>query len=170
MMEPGPADKTPLSFEWGIWFQWVLASTVGWVVGWILTGATGVGVGATIGLAQWLVLRRLIREAGWWVWASTIGWLIGWLLIVSGEVIPPGAGPGLTSVMAGALLGTAIGIAQWLVLRRVVHQAGWWILASIVGWTVSLPGVLGSTLVGAVVGALTGFMLDLLLRHPRSEV
>jgi hypothetical protein len=33
------------------------------------------------------------------------------------------------------LPGVVTGIAQWLVLWRRVHQAGWWIPISIVAWT-----------------------------------
>ncbi len=167
--ENNKADTGPelerTSVEWGIWFQWVLASTVGWVVGWLVIGDPGVGVG--VGLAQWLVLKRAINEAGWWIWASTVGWFVGWAMVSTGVLLPAGLGQGLTSVLAGAVLGAAIGLAQWLVLRRMVYQAGWWTFASVIGWTVALTGVLGRTIVGTVVGALTGFMLDWLLRHPR---
>lgn len=87
-----------------------------------------------------------------WVLATTVGWIVGWA--IGGELG----------------IGTVIGIAQWFVLRRLVYQAGWWVLVSALGWTIGLTGILGMTVVGAVVGALTGFALDFLLRYPRSEV
>ena len=34
----------------------------------------------------------------------------------------------------GALLGFAMGILQWLMLRRTFRRSGWWILASVLGW------------------------------------
>jgi hypothetical protein len=155
------------SIEWGTWFQWVLATTVGWVAGWVLAGEVGIGIG--VGITQWLVLRQLVRQAGWWIWASTVGWFMGWALVVTGIILPAGSGEGLTSVIAGAVLGAAMGIAQWLVLRRLVYQAGWWVFASTIAWTVALTGLLGRTVVGTVAGALTGFMLDWLLRYPRPD-
>jgi hypothetical protein len=159
-------EQERYSIEWALWFQWVLATTLGWVLGWALVGQ--LAIGGAVGIGQWLVLRRLGPHTVWWIFASTLGWLAGWLLVVSGFIVPPD-GTGLTTVISGAVLGTAMGLAQWLVLRRWVHDAGWWVFASVVAWTVALTGLLGSTIVGAIVGALTGFLLDWLLRNPRSE-
>lgn len=39
-------------------------------------------------------------------------------------------------------IGTSIGFAQWLVLRRRITQARWWILASVVGYSVCLVTLL----------------------------
>jgi len=157
---PKPKEQKQ-SIEWIIWFQWVLASTLGWLLGWFLVGE--LGVGAVIGLAQWLVLRQSVDRAGWWILASAGGWIVGWGLIVSGLLVSPESGM-FTSIVSGGVIGLAMGLAQWPVLRRVVPQAGWWVLASTAGWILGLAGVLGSTLIGTVVGAVTGFMLDWLLR------
>ena len=40
------------------------------------------------------------------------------------------------------VVGTAVGIAQWLVLRQHVDRAGWWILASTL--SVAMFGVVPS--------------------------
>ncbi len=156
-----------ISVDWITWVQWVLACTLGWIVGISLFGELGVGLG--VGLAQWFVLRRLGPGAIWWTLGSAAGWIAGWLVIVSGFLLPPGV-TGLTSVVGGLVLGTSIGLGQWLVLRRLVYGAGWWVFASAVAWTIGLTGVLGNTIVGALVGILTGFMLDFLLRNPRVEL
>jgi hypothetical protein len=161
-----PPDQQIHRIQWDIWFQWVLATTLGWVVGLAIFGEIGIGI--AIGIAQWFVLRRLGPQAAWWILASALGWLGGWALIVSGLVVSPGT-TGLNSVISGAVLGVAIGVGQWLTLRRLVHEAGWWVFASTAGWTVGLTGVLGALVVGTVVGALTGFMLDWLWRNPRDE-
>ena len=34
-----------------------------------------------------------------------------------------------------AVAGAILGLAQWLILRHAMRRAGWWILASTVGWT-----------------------------------
>ncbi|MBS1252177.1 MAG: hypothetical protein MAG451_01215 [Anaerolineales bacterium] len=147
------------SFDWAFWFRWILVNTLGWLLGWTLLHQTGIG--AVIGLTQWFVLRSLAPQAGWWVLLSAGGWAIGQVVVIT--VLPPQVG-----VLAGAVLGATTGIAQWLVLRRWVHRAGWWIVMSILGWALGLTGVLGASLVGAVAGGVTGFALELLLRHPRS--
>lgn len=165
MSETPPDQRTP-SIEWAIWFQWLLATTLGWGLGWALSAEAAVG--AVIGIGQWLVLRRLVNEAGWWIWASTVGWVAGWAIIVSGVIIPPETSL-VASLIAGAVIGASLGLAQWLVLRRFVAEAGWWIPVNVAGWSVAFTGLLGSTVTGTVVGAVTGFALDWLLRQPRQD-
>ena len=79
----------------GLWFLWVLASTVGFAfggfafhfpfgfpVGTLVSfdpGAAVVGfvqgalTGLVIGTLQWLVLRHWFSGAGWWVLATAVG-------------------------------------------------------------------------------------------------
>lgn len=47
--------------------------------------------GAMLGLAQWLLLRRLADNAGWWIGANTLGWLVGVLVgwLVFAYLLPP---------------------------------------------------------------------------------
>jgi len=82
---------------------------------------------------------------------------------------------GNSAVDAGG--GAVVGIAQWFVLRRQVSRAGWWVLASIVGFVVAstvqfavaVSLVAASVVVGAVYGAITGGVLVWLLRQPVTE-
>ena len=60
-----------------------------------------------------------------------------------------------------------MGIAGWIVLRRQVHWAGWWIMLSIVGWTTGLALLPGFLSTGATAGALTGIALVFLLGNPK---
>ncbi len=163
---PDQPDQQIHSIQWDIWLQWVLATTLGWILGWALGGE--IGIGTVVGIAQWLVLRPLVSQAGWWILASTAGWVVAWALIVPGVLVSPADGI-VASIVAGAVFGFMLGLAQWFVLRRLVFYAGWWVAASTVGWTISLVGILGGTVAGAVAGVVTGFALDLLLRHPLSE-
>lgn len=73
-----------------------------------------------------------------WIGGNILGFLISlyWL-----EVGERAALQGLE----GAIGGTVIGLAQWLVLRRWCPQAGWWILSSTLCWT-----VLGASKLGAL--------------------
>jgi hypothetical protein len=179
---------------WGFWLRWVLASAVGGVMG----GAMGVGViifmflmalggtefgsvfvasfgtvfgivvGALIGIAQWLVLRRHISQAGWWVLASTAGGAMGGAVSFLG-IMTVGGAEAEAVVKAGA----SVGIAQWPGLRRHVSRAGWWVLASSVGWAVIMGGgfttgsfVSGISVGMITVGMITGGALVWLLRQP----
>ena len=94
-----------------------------------------------------------------WVIAGTIGWAIGWLIVFF--AVPDGL-----EIINGLVVGLAMGIAGWLVLRREVHWAGWWIMLSIVGWTTGLALLPGFLSTGSMAGALTGICLELLLRNP----
>jgi len=153
-------------FDWVIWVQWVLATTVGWVLG--LSLGNEVGVGIFIGVAQWVVLRRYFSQAWWWIVASAAGWIAGWAIIISGLVVSPGRGL-LTAIVSGTIFGLTMGVAQWIIFRRWVKLSGLWVLLSIPGWTIGLTGLLGTLLVGAAAGAITGFAFDFLLRFPHKE-
>lgn len=151
------------TFDWAIWLQWVLVTTVGWMLGIALGGE--IGVGLFVGLAQWAVLRRYFSQAWWWILASAVGWIAGWAIITSGLFVPPDGGL-FTALVSGAVFGLTMGVAQWLVLRMWTKFAGLWILLSIPGWTIGLIGVLGSILAGAAAGVITGFAFDFLRRFP----
>ena len=65
----------------------------------------------------------------------------------SGDIIVAGS-------VGIALGGILTGVLQWLVLRRQVARAGWWVLATTVGWVVGGPGAgIVSAAVDAAVGA-----------------
>jgi hypothetical protein len=102
-------------------------------------------VGLLTGRLQYGLLRRYLSRMGWWVAATLAGWL-GLVLIL-----------GIFSALAFfwtadvaneflinwafVVLGLSIGVGQWLLLRRRLPQAAWWIAANIAGWT--LLGLLG---------------------------
>ena len=188
---------------WGFWLWWVLASAVGlavlglmgWDVGGAVAeaegGAVGIAVGfavrgavagASVGTAQWLVLRRQVSPAGWWVLASTVGYAVAFAVLVpvfGAEAVPEAVGEVVGFSVRGAVAGASVGIAQWLVLRRQVSRAGWWGLASYVGFSVTLVVGLGLTVGvgwaltfavgGAVGGAITGGVMVWLLRQTVTE-
>ncbi|WP_315789730.1 hypothetical protein [Fischerella sp. JS2] len=130
---------------------WVLANAVGGaVVGAFEEGgfqffATLVLTGPILGVAQWFVLRRYIRQAGWWVLVTTVGWYLGIpVTLVTREILNPILLEMLLAVskfweafwfnIVNQFITFAIlGAAQWLVLSRHCQQAWWWILGSSVG-------------------------------------
>ena len=189
-MRAGPRSWRGWLMGWRLWLWWVLASTVGWAVGGTVGEAVGGGLsrdinvagyvsvavgGIAAGALQWLVLRRQVARAGWWVvtgivggavvgvGVGVVGWVVSWVRGVVG-----GADWGVGVV----LFGPVVGALQWLVLRRQVAWAGWWVLASAVGWVVGglmagiAAGVVGWVVAGAVYGAITGPVLVWLLRQP----
>lgn len=84
----------------------------------------------------------------------------------------------------GFVLGPILGVPQWLVLRRYLPKAGWWVLANALAWMCGMVVVfMGTNLIppegitlsvalmlllflvaaGAVVGAVHGLVLIWLL-------
>jgi hypothetical protein len=161
-----------LTFDWALLFYWMMATTAGWLFGWLLWPPIAlVTAGVTAGLVQSLVLFRRIPKAWRWILATAIGWLAGLALVLT--VVPPGMG-----ALSGILAGTLTGLAQWVLLRRELCWAGWWIAMSAVAWAVGLslapspeavllPRVVLS---GVMASVIMGITLELLLRHPRPAV
>jgi hypothetical protein len=149
------------SFDWAFWFQWVMATTLGWLLGKILLPSVALLVsGFLVGAFQWAVLIRRLSKARRWAVASAVGWSVGALFYLF--LVPPAL-----DLLAGAILGVTVGFAQWQILRREFQWTGWWIPISVVAWTTGvtlLPGFLSTAVTS---GAITGVALDLILRHPR---
>jgi hypothetical protein len=137
-------------------------------------------------------------QLGWrfglrWVLLTIAGWAIGFplgfvLVAVAGWIIGVHEGSillklGLDNAAAFIVVVAVVSLMQWLALRRVVQRAGFWVLASIIGFTISssihgvvchvygYPDDLGP--LGAVVwtlffilgGTLTGLLQQRILRH-----
>ena len=164
-----------------LWLQWLAANALGEllglgtvaVIGFLMTskfeksvgrGATisfallmivlGAFEGAVIGLAQWLVLRRIVNRLSSrsWVVASLIGavmaWTLGMLpsslmnLTSQGESTSPDLSEVPIILLAsfmGVILGIILALPQWIVLRKYVVHAGWWFGANSVAWAFGMP-------------------------------
>jgi hypothetical protein len=160
--------------------------------------------GSVVGTAQWLVLRRPLKSMKWsaWTLVTALGACVAWTLgMIPSTLMSIGSDTGgaasaqmsdlviyaLAAAM-GILLGTILGVPQWLVLRRHLPTAGWWIvanaLAGMIGMVVVFMGTSfipaeGITLqvalllllfvivAGAAVGAVHGLVLIWLLRLRR---
>ena len=93
-----------------------------------------------MGLLQYGLLRRYLPRMGWWVPATIVGGLLGFVLsfgwfqaamyfwteavIRESWVISP----------AFVAVGLSVGAGQWLLLRRRLPRASWWIVANAAGW------------------------------------
>jgi hypothetical protein len=133
--------------EWSLSLRWVLATTVGWLVGFAICEAVvkpfvyslthfqsdGAVIGISIGIGQSLVLKSRINRTRWWILASIIGFGIGKDV---GDMVAQAVPGAIGSALEGLAIGASLGLAQWLVLRRHVPEARWWILASAIAWAV----------------------------------
>jgi len=188
---PGVAAWAATASPWLVYACGILAGTV--------------IEGLCVGIAQWTVLCRVLpSKAGpGWVAATTTAGFVSWsgaMLFMALSAIQAGDLPvpevssitQLALVMAmGAGLGLTLGLPQWLVLRRYAGQAGWWVLANVVAWSLGLPAMLavalcippnasrlavalamllGSVVAGAAVGAVHGLeLMSVLLRRFRRQ-
>jgi len=145
----GVGASLPGFLHWLIlrqWFPragwWILASGVGSMLGFLLTGLglapadTGSGIvreriiptlafcgaGATVGTLQWLVLRNWISRAGWWVLASAASWWgAAWVyaLLTRGNDVNLLLGGIASGAFSGAVTAS---ILIWLWRRSTVSQ------------------------------------------------
>jgi hypothetical protein len=190
------------------WIAWTLVTIIGYVLGIVVvlpfavslayaagppvvTGLiSGAVLGATVGVGQWLLLRRRTPINFTWVWASVVGGMLGMALGMSIEPAT-GAAEALRNStrealqaaqtlipwrvawqtsLTGALFGLGMGLGQWWALRQYARSAYWWILANGVGWMVGLgvgaaiAGVittLGALLVtGLIAAAITAYVME----------
>ena len=130
-------------------------------------------MGATVGLAQWLVLRQQVARAGWWILACAVGWTL------FGPVLRD-IGAAVAGIVTGVLGGAIGAVAVIVVLRQRLSHSSLWVLAAVVAWAVSwiaaLAGsdaawqlerdALSGVLEGAAWSALPGVVLVWLLRRP----
>jgi hypothetical protein len=152
-----------LSFDWALWFYWIMASTWGWLLGGlILPGVTMIIAGVLVGAFQWLVLQGRLAHAWRWIVATSAGWIIGYLITLL--MLPQEF-----EFLQGMIIGLTTGIAQWMILRREFHWAGWWIIFSTMGWITGLTLLQGVLLSGTMSGALSGLCLEILLRNPKPK-
>ena len=150
-------------FDWALLFFWMVSTTMGWTLGrMLLPGLWMVAPGLGIGLLQWAVLQPRIHAAWRWALATSIGWAIGGLFTF-------GAVPSELEFMSGPIIGTTVGIAQWLILWTVLRWSGWWIPISILAWTTGLTLIPGILVSGVLPGLLTGIALEILLRNPKQR-
>lgn len=170
-------------------FLWIALTTAAFQIGYISWsgGYEWALIGALIGLAQGLVLFlwRKDRIAVWWAAATFIGWIVVLALVWNIGSVLSSAGIGTESGSISGLLifalvsGPVLGGFQWLVLRRLVHGAGWWIVASSLGLVIAIflafigviyalglysPYVGG--VVGLVYGVITAVTLKVILDRP----
>jgi hypothetical protein len=176
---------------------WMLASLAGWAAGLtlgaLLTGvgidlfrlnedrvlvyATLLSVALACGVAQSAALRGSLPGAWRWIPVTLAGYLLamGITAAASGARILANE---MSNAILLALIGAAVGVPQWLLLRRHFRRTGLWVLASAAGflsflWLVGNPAssprefVAVGTIMGTLAALLPGVVLAGAVRHPR---
>ncbi|MFC9964548.1 MULTISPECIES: hypothetical protein [Nocardia] len=153
----------------------------------------GMGEGAVLGLFQARALRPVIPDLGYraWIVATALGAVVAWsVAMMLARLDAVRAWPTSVAISAlcvgAAVVISALGVAQWVVLRRYLSRAGWWIAATAASWAAGLIsfavftsplwhqgqpaaqiaaiGVAGGLLMAAVMAAVSGRFLVWLLR------
>ena len=91
------------------------------------------------GYWQRSILRRYIPVSRWWIVTVSGGMALNHFV---SDGFPDATDP-LFALLATSFV---VGVSQWLVLRRQLLSSGWWIPATVVGW--SLGVFLGTSLLG----------------------
>ena len=156
-------DVQAKSLDWALFFFWIMATTLGWVIGrMFFQGIPIVISGVAIAVLQWTVLYKRMPKSWQWAVYSAIAWIAGYILFVL--FLPEEMG-----YFFGPFIGAILGIVQWSILRQEFELAGWWIVISIMAWTTGLVIMPGPLTSGALPGALTGIALVLIFRYSRKE-
>lgn len=107
---------------------WVVVTTLAWVPSLVIVVGLGVGeklnfassgaiIGMMMGIAQWFVIRRLVKRAEWWAIANTIGWTAGLALVDLLELFSwQVTGYLLAGLVSGSITGLFL---LWLITQPV---------------------------------------------------
>lgn len=157
---------------WGGLFTLIIGGLVGAIAAALTDGLAATGE------------FRVIRSPGWlfwplWVLAGALGWAIGFF--ITSRTLPGMPGMFLPlDIIRHVIYGLAIGMLQWLVLRRYVTGAAWWllawVLAAVVGGVLQnlffspnlqyiLPHLAIAAFIGGVFGLGVGWMQWFFLRQ-----
>ena len=113
------------------------------------------------GILQYGLLRRYVPKMGWWILATMAGCLLVFATMIFLIRIFDMAFLNLwNGTLAFATIGGLIGLSQWIFLRRRIPKAGWWILASILGWSLAVLGSLTEVRNGSALAQLLAFSLS----------
>jgi hypothetical protein len=120
-------------------------------------------VGLSLGTAQWPIIRRHMSSSWWWVVVSALGMALGLTAgvilveqvgraLIGGQVnfrMLGVAGRAVSFGTIGVMGGGALGLAQWLVLRRHARSCKRWIRIN--SWSLGAGLACGSLLADALV-------------------
>ncbi|MCA0456837.1 MAG: hypothetical protein LCI00_22895 [Chloroflexi bacterium] len=169
--------------------RWVLANVVGWTVGLyagvlnpVCFAGTGIIAGLVLGAAQWWALRGspllALNADGQpsrrWITLTFAGAATGLIpaAVLGGMLFL--FTNGVAALLAGAVLGGAVGLGQWAALQGISSRAVLWLGVNILGGAVCglltiIPIIRGlplGLLAGAALfGYATGRVLEMMRRE-----
>jgi hypothetical protein len=175
--------------------RWVIANIIGWTVGLyfgvlnpICFAGAGVVAGLVLGASQWWALRstslghkgedenylplvstHVSQPARQWIISTFAGAALGLFpaLVLAGVLVF--LSNNVAALFAGAVLGLAVGIGQWMILKHISDRAVLWLVVNAVGgaacgWLTLTPIIrglpLGMVIGAALFGYLTGRVLE----------
>lgn len=170
--------------------QWILANGIGWLAGFLVAFIlsylvvsifydnetnliVGLCVGASIGYAQWFVLKKRFKISRTWVLICTL--CLGIPVIVGVKMNEKGYAFTLFEgdyellgrLLFGLFIGSVIGLLQMQLIKPYFKKASRWILGSSIGWgicslalSVPMPLATLTFLAGGVLlGIVTGYSI-----------
>ena len=92
-------------------------------------------LGVALGVVQSVALNRVLPEAKGWLRYTLIGFVGAMLVLALAGLLGLGSAAGLEDdALLLVLMGAAIGLGQWALLRRHIASAWLWIPAIALGW------------------------------------
>lgn len=139
--------------DWKGWFGWMTATMAGvQLVAIIIFFYCAAGLddhwwgdlgmasvaGSSLGVCQWIWLRRRLVKAWWWIVSTFLGWSLAMLLVKVLDVEHSNA-TGALSQLVGLIellaISLAVSLPQWFLMRRQFQKgAWWWIVARPLAW------------------------------------
>jgi hypothetical protein len=126
----------------------------------------GLSIGGIKGLLEELILRKWKIRWNGWIPVSMLGWAFGVTIAVGLAAVHSNLG--INQLLGGMV----IGFSQWVLLRRYLPKAYWWIIVSVVGSFAILSYIplgytflmmLESFIIFIVAGLFTGIMASVTL-------
>lgn len=186
--------------KWVFLFGWLIVMSIGWYTNLFYAFSVGMVTAATdplspdllptdmlsfvmghmlfwgsIGVAQWLLLHFYMQRTTWWSPWWALACAVGWTGFWWGTFAGPKAPYLELAWISGSIL---VSVLQWLVLRRHVNYAYWWICAgvsTIVAIVMMMwlfpQGIGGIAFMssGVLYGYATGFMLIFLDKQTQAS-
>ena len=185
---------------------WILvtafANAIGLAVGfgfitkdsdWIITFPVGFTIiGILSGFGQWVMLDRQLDKVRAWIPLTILGHLLGFVL---GFIFYTWLyrGDWTRTFVISIMIGTVLGVFQWLVLHNKVKYSLWWIPISILSWGIGehlsfailnrinfykiiwaynnlTSGAIGGMLLGILVGIVNGVSIALMLSKSNEKI
>jgi hypothetical protein len=162
--------------KWNPFLIWLFANILGFAsLGFAILTISGLiartGVYGTllfislpISLAQWIALRYIERISAVWILTVPLGALF---VILWAKYVPDSSwgflGDESTIAMSlfSLIIGSIIGIPQWLLIRKSLNHATLWILGSALGFGLGMAVIVGTNLINHS-GILSYVILSLL--------